>query len=377
MDVLGPAALAFGAALLGSLGGLGGAILLVPLLVVTGMAPAEAAPLGLIMVAASSVAAAPRQLVERSVNHRLGVTIELLASAGAVVGAIVSSALSETFLTYLLATVAALAALAGAGRSGLRNLPDPECDYTDVGERVGAISGAYVLNEDEIVPYRPTNLRTGLVFMALSGFVAGSAGASGGFIKTPAMNELMKVPTRVAASTTTFTVGITASAALVIYAIQGRIDVETASLIVSTSLLGGVAGAAVQSRLPPAVTRRVLSRVAARDRGVARGARMSGRDPIPSGSVSSIRGRVQAPALTWLTRAVVVVGVLGAVLPGDVGIGVATAAVGAVVAAPLLRVLWLVFRWSQEDDRRFIAVGLGLLGVIGVGALLSALGVGG
>ena len=104
---------------------------------------------------------------------------------------------------------------------------------------------------------------------------------------------------------------------------------------------------------------------------------MSGRDPIPSGSVSSIRGRVQAPALTWLTRAVVVVGVLGAVLPGDAGIGVATAAVGAVVAAPLLRVLWLVFRWSQEDDRRFIAVGLGLLGVIGLGARLSALGVGG
>lgn len=259
MDVLGPAALAFGAALLGSLGGLGGAILLVPLLVVTGMSPAEAAPLGLIMVAAASVAAGPRQLVERSVNHRLGVTVELLASSGAVGGAIVSSALSDAFLTYLLAGVATVAALAGLGRSGLRNLPDPDCDQSDVGERVGAISGAYVLDDDEIVPYRPTNLRTGLVFMALSGFVAGSAGASGGFIKTPAMTELMKVPTRVAAATTTFTVGITASAALVIYAIQGRIDVETASLIVSTSLVGGVAGAAVQSRLSPSVTRRVLS----------------------------------------------------------------------------------------------------------------------
>lgn len=103
----------------------------------------------------------------------------------------------------------------------------------------------------------------------------------------------------------------------------------------------------------------------------------SGRDPIPAGAVSSIRGRIQAPALTWLTRLVVVVGVLGAALPGAAGIAVATVAVGAVVAAPLLRVLWLVFRWSQEEDRRFIAVGLGLLAVIGLGALLSALGVGG
>lgn len=259
MDVLGPAMLAFGAALLGSLGGLGGAILLVPILVVTGMSPTEAAPLGLIMVAASSIAAGPRQLMERSVNHRLGVTIELLASTGAVVGAIVSGYLSETFLTYLLATVAAGAAVAGAVRSGLRNQPDPACERSDVGERVGAISGAYVLRDDEIIPYRPGRLGVGLAFMGVAGFIAGSAGASGGFIKTPAMTEIMRVPTRVAASTTTFTVGITASAALVIYAIQGKVDVEMASLIVSTSLLGGVAGAAVQSKLSPAVTRRLLS----------------------------------------------------------------------------------------------------------------------
>lgn len=102
-----------------------------------------------------------------------------------------------------------------------------------------------------------------------------------------------------------------------------------------------------------------------------------GRDPIPAGEVSSIRGRIQAPALTWLTRLVVVVGVLGAALPGGAGIAVATVAVAAVMAAPLLRVLWLVFRWKQERDHRFIAVGIGLLAVIGLGALLSALGVGG
>ncbi len=100
------------------------------------------------------------------------------------------------------------------------------------------------------------------------------------------------------------------------------------------------------------------------------------RTPIPAGDVSTIRGRIQAPVLTWLTRVVIVVGVLGAVLPGAVGTGVATTAVGAVMAAPLLRVAWLVFRWSQEHDRRFVTVGLGLLSVIALGAVLSALGVG-
>ena len=101
------------------------------------------------------------------------------------------------------------------------------------------------------------------------------------------------------------------------------------------------------------------------------------RTPVPAGVVSTIRGRVQAPTLTWLTRVVVVVGVLGAVLPGAAGIAVATIAVAAVVAAPPLRVGWLVFRWAQEHDRRFIVSGVALLAVIAVGAALSALGVGG
>lgn len=101
-----------------------------------------------------------------------------------------------------------------------------------------------------------------------------------------------------------------------------------------------------------------------------------GRVPIPEGTVSTIRGRWQGPALTCLTRLVLVGALLGAVLPGGIGIGLATAAVVAVVAAPLVRVAWLVFRWVQEGDHRFVAVGLGLLVVVAVGAVLAALGVG-
>lgn len=255
---MGPAVLALLAATLGSLGGLGGAILLVPALVVGGMSASEAAPLGLITVAAASISAGPRQLGDRSVNHRLGVVTELVASTGAVAGAIASDALSDRFLTYLLAVVALAAAIASASRSGLRNPPDPESDHRDVGERVGSIAGAYPLG-DEVVPYTPVRLSGGLAFMGIAGFVAGSSGASGGFIKTPAMSELMHVPSRVAAATTTFTVGVTASAALLIYAIQGRIDVEAAALVVVGSLAGGVAGARLQSSISPPVVRRVLS----------------------------------------------------------------------------------------------------------------------
>lgn len=101
------------------------------------------------------------------------------------------------------------------------------------------------------------------------------------------------------------------------------------------------------------------------------------RRPIPEGVVSAIRGRWQIPALTWLVRVVLVVSVVGGLLGGRLGRGLATAAVVAVIAAPPLRVCWLLLRWQQEQDRRFVLLGRAVIAVIGTGAVLAALGVGG
>ena len=100
------------------------------------------------------------------------------------------------------------------------------------------------------------------------------------------------------------------------------------------------------------------------------------RQPIPGGTVSRIRGRWQVPGLTWLTRVVLVVSLLGGFLGEPVGEGLAIAAVTAIVAAPLLRVCWLLIRWTQEHDRRFVATGVALLSVVATGGVLAALGVG-
>ncbi|MEZ5218490.1 MAG: hypothetical protein R2715_18345 [Ilumatobacteraceae bacterium] len=100
------------------------------------------------------------------------------------------------------------------------------------------------------------------------------------------------------------------------------------------------------------------------------------RQPIPAGAVSSIRGRRQVPALQWVVRVLLVLAALGAALPGTAGSAFGAAAVAVLIATPLTRVAWLTFRWTQESDRRFVLTGLGLLTVVGIGAVLSALGVG-
>lgn len=250
--------LALLAATVGVLGGLGGAVLLVPTLVVIGVSPAEAAPLGLVTVAAGSIAAAPRQLAERSVNHRIGLTTELASSSGAVVGAIAAGLVSDRVLTLSLAAVAVAAAFAGGRRTGLRNRPDPSLGADDVGERVGSLAGVYPL-ETGYVPYSGRRLPATMSLMGVSGVIAGVAGVSGGFIKTPALTEVMWIPTKVAAATTTFTVGITAATALSVFAVQGRIDASAATFVIAGSLVGGTIGAHVQGRLSPSTIRRVLS----------------------------------------------------------------------------------------------------------------------
>jgi uncharacterized membrane protein YfcA len=245
-------------AAMGAMGGIGGAVLLVPLLVVSGMDVSQAAPLGLVSAAALSVAAAPKQLSDRLVNHRIGVTTETAATAGAVVGAMVSNLLANTVLVWFLATVALVSAFAGGRRTGVRNPANPALGPDDVGERVGAFRGAYPL-ADGVAPYRLRRLRVGLGLMSVAGFVAGTAGVSGGFIKTPVTSEVMHVPTKVAAATTIFTIGITSASALTVFAIQGRIVPLPAAGIVVGSLLGGRLGAGLQSRMPPTWTRRGMS----------------------------------------------------------------------------------------------------------------------
>lgn len=244
------------AALLGSVGGIGGATLLVPVLVLLGNSPTAAAPIGLVTVAAGSLAAASRQLREGTVHHRLGLTVELAAASGAVAGALVSTSMPESVLAEVLAGAALIGAVAAFTRKGLRNLPNPLLVSEPPGEWPGTLGGQYRLG-DEIVPYHARHLERGLPAALGAGVIAGLSGVGGGFLKTPAMSELMKVPVKVAAATTTFTIGITASAGLLVYIVQGRVHPVDGTGAILGAIAGGALGARVQSRLPATTVRRL------------------------------------------------------------------------------------------------------------------------
>jgi uncharacterized protein len=257
LPVLTVVALGAACALAGSLGGIGGATLLVPVLLALDVEPTVAAPLGLLTVAAGSLAAGSRQVDDGLVHHRLGLTVELTAAAGAVAGALASTHVPEAWLARVLGIAALVGAVATLARSGIRNRPVAAFGAEETaGEWPGTLGGQYQL-AGRVVPYQAQHLPAGLAASLAAGVVAGLSGVGGGFLKTPAMSEIMKVPVKVAAATTTFTLGLTAATGLVIYAIQGRLSIESGAAVVTGALAGGVLGARLQSHTNASVLRRV------------------------------------------------------------------------------------------------------------------------
>lgn len=253
------ALLSITSAFIGSAIGIGGATLLVPVLLALGVAPVEAAPIGLLTVGASSLAAGARQLDEGRVHHRIGLTFELAASAGAAGGALASSSVNEVIVARVLGAAALVGAAAAVARKGLRNLPDASFDAElEPGEWPGTLGGQYVL-DGRVVPYQAKNVPAGLLAALASGVVSGLSGVGAGFLKTPAMSEIMKVPVKVASATTTFTLGITATTGLLVYGIRGDMAIESGGAALAGAFIGGLLGARVQGWAPPSVLRRVTA----------------------------------------------------------------------------------------------------------------------
>ena len=85
--------------------------------------------------------------------------------------------------------------------------------------------------------------------------------------------------------------------------------------------------------------------------------------------------RVRYERIIWALRitkwAAFVAALAGMILPGVAGRDAAAAAVGLVVAAPLVRVSWLSYRWWRWGDRAFATVAASLLLIVGIGAVLA------
>jgi uncharacterized protein len=267
MDVpllAGLAAAGFAAGLIGALLGLGGGIILVPVLTLAlGLPFSAAAGVSLVAVAATSAAGASAYVQARLTNIRLAVLLGASTVAAAIAASLVAQQVDERILRALFAALLIATALSMLGfrvpgplRSG-RALPQPPAPSTP------AIRGSYYDRAlGHAVTYEVRRLRPGLAASLLGGALSGLLGVGGGLVQTPIMHLLMGVPLKVATGTSSFLIGITAAASALIYYSHGRIDPVIAAPAAIAVFAGARVGAHLVQRLRGVTLKRAFGLVA-------------------------------------------------------------------------------------------------------------------
>jgi uncharacterized protein len=233
----------------GSLLGLGGGVLIVPLLTLGfGLPLRDAVGVSLICVIMTSSAAAGVYLERHVANLRLGMTLELFTAIGALVGGSIAFLLSERLLSVLFAILLLYVAVTMARGGRAEPDLDPE------------VAGPATLDTDPPTSptalerlsgdgYRVRNLGRGVVGATGAGLASALLGIGGGIIKVPLMHLAMGVPLRVATATSNMMIGITAAASAVIYIIHGGIDPYVAGPTGIGVFLGATAGSRLSHRI--------------------------------------------------------------------------------------------------------------------------------
>lgn len=231
---------------LGSMVGLGGGVLIVPVLTLfLGVPIHQAIAASVVAVVATSTTTAIRYVRDELSNIRLGMTLETATTVGAVLGGLTASALSREVLSGIFGVILML--MSGYLLVRHRQAAVPLEPADDPGTLGGRYHDPYLGQE---VTYRVRRLPLGLVASFVAGNVSGLLGIGGGPIKVPAMTLGMGVPMKAAAATSNFMMGVTACASAYIYYTRGMVN----PLLAVPVAVGVTAGAYAGSRLAPRVS---------------------------------------------------------------------------------------------------------------------------
>jgi len=255
------------AGLFGSLLGLGGGILIVPLLTLAFNLPLlTAVGVSLICVIVTSSAAAGVYLERRVANLRLGMALELFTAIGAMVGGLVAFLLPERLLELLFTGLLVYVAVTMARRrdpvpeATPAITPAPDIATTPAPATPAPVAAAPLAASPSFLDrmsgpgYRVRRLGLGMIGSVGAGVTSALLGIGGGLIKVPVMHVVMGVPLRVATATSNLMIGITASASAIIYLLRGGIDPYAAA----PTAVGVFIGASIGSRIAARIDLRIL-----------------------------------------------------------------------------------------------------------------------
>lgn len=225
-----------GAGAFGALLGLGGGVLVVPLLTLGFAEPIPvAAGASLVAVIATSTTAAAFYVRSGQADVRLGLALETSTVLGALVGGLLAGVLPERVLAVLFAALLAYVAFT-LGHGVLRHDPVADAaEATDIGH----------------VPLAPRLVAPALLGAGGAGILSSLLGIGGGIAKVPLVHLVLGRSMRVSVATSNFVIGVTAAAGVYPYLARGDIDPAVAGPVVLGVAAGSALGARIAGRIQP------------------------------------------------------------------------------------------------------------------------------
>ena len=245
---------AYCAGLLGSLTGLGGGVVVIPLpTLVLGVDFHYAVGAALVASIATSSGSGSAYVKEGITNIRLGMFLEIATAIGAVCGAAVAIYLNNNFIAILFGCVLVLTAVMQQRRKS-----DHDGVVGSEAARRLRLYGTWPQKDGSLKAYELRHVGGGFGVMYIAGVLSGILGIGSGVLKVIAMDGIMKVPFKVSTTTSNFMMGVTACASAVVYVQRGQIEPGIACPVMIGVLCGALTGARLLKTLDVRLLRRIF-----------------------------------------------------------------------------------------------------------------------
>jgi hypothetical protein len=229
----------FLAGFLGSLTGLGGGVVVVPLLALAFKVDIHyAIGASLVSVIATSSGSAAAYVKEGFSNIRIGMFLEIATTIGAMFGAYLATGTPTKAIAIVFGSVLLFSAAVSVRKRQAPPLDEPK-------DRLATLlhlDGSYPVNGKR-QPYHVRRVPLGFGLMFGAGTLSGLLGIGSGAVKVIAMDEAMLVPFKVSTTTSNFMIGVTAAASAGIYLSRGFIHPSIAMPVTLGVLAGSLLGA--------------------------------------------------------------------------------------------------------------------------------------
>ncbi len=245
---------AYLAGLLGSLTGLGGGVVVIPVLTLGfGVDFHYAIGAALVASIATSSGSGSAYVKEGITNIRLGMFLEIATTIGAVVGAIIAVWLNNSAIAIIYGCVLILT----AAMQQRRKSDHDGVVGSDLARRL-KLFGTWPQRDGSFKAYQLRGVGGGFSVMLLAGVLSGILGIGSGVLKVIAMDGIMKVPFKVSTTTSNFMMGVTACASAVVYIQRGNIVPGIACPVLIGVLFGALTGARLLKKLDVRLLRRIF-----------------------------------------------------------------------------------------------------------------------